>query len=333
MARVLNHFSIHNGYSLADIRIPSLLQQKEVKRKWDDAPVVTASSVWLTFQALQEVNRPEERSGWLNFDSSGRVAWKTGTSFGFRDAWAVAITPRHVIAVWAGNANGEGRAGLTGSLVAAPVLFDLLDLIPNNDWFVKPFSELTTVETCRESGYRISPLCPHKTTIEIPFAGLKTPTCPYHHRVHLSEDRCWQVNSSCYPVARMVHDSCFVLPPGMEWYYRKFHPEYKVLPPLMAGCQPSGNYPMIELLYPQNLHKLYVPIEMNGERGRIVFEAAHRDMGTRLFWHLDNRFIAETLSIHQLALSPGPGEHVLCLVDETGNSLTRKFFIQSAVKK
>ena len=71
-----------------------------------------ATSIWFTFQAMEEVMRPGEEGLWQEFSSSQKIAWKTGTSFGFRDAWAIGITPKYVVAVWTGNTDGEGRAGL-----------------------------------------------------------------------------------------------------------------------------------------------------------------------------------------------------------------------------
>ena len=92
-------------------------------------PPLSASSIWLTYEALQKVNRPESETGWQYFSSSPDLAWKTGTSFGFRDGWAVGTTPEYVVGVWAGNADGEGRPGLTGISAAAPILFDLVNLM------------------------------------------------------------------------------------------------------------------------------------------------------------------------------------------------------------
>ena len=77
------------------------------------------------FKALEEVERPEMESGWKNFISSMNLSWKTGTSFGFRDAWAVGVNADYVIGVWVGNADGEGRPGLIGVRAAAPVLFEV----------------------------------------------------------------------------------------------------------------------------------------------------------------------------------------------------------------
>ncbi|MFA9392616.1 MAG: penicillin-binding protein 1C [Prolixibacteraceae bacterium] len=328
LARILQHFNVEKAYSRSDIFVPHYLAQAKNERLYQDQAVVSAAAIYETFEALQQVNRPEERSGWWNFSSSNKVAWKTGTSFGFRDAWAIATTPKFIVAVWAGNANGEGRAGLTGSKVAAPVLFDLMDFLPQSGWFQKPVEELTFVDVCAESGYIASSICPQKVSCEIPLSGLRTGACPYHSIIHLSEDRRHQVNSSCYPVNKMVHDSVFVLPPAMEWYYRKKHPTYTVLPSFLEGCGTSSKLTAIELISPRNLSKLYIPFEMNGERGKIVFEAAHQT-GTRLFWHMDGTFIGETSQFHQMALTLEAGKHTLTIIDEDGNILEKSLNILS----
>ena len=94
-------------------------------------------AVWQTFNALTEVNRPEEID-WKSIPSMHPIAWKTGTSHGFRDAWAVGVTPHYAIGVWVGNATGEGKPGLVGARTAGPVLFDIFSLLPPTQWFKRP---------------------------------------------------------------------------------------------------------------------------------------------------------------------------------------------------
>jgi penicillin-binding protein 1C len=327
LARVLNHFNQFGGYNSDDYAHPYFTERKESKSVGKSQPVYSASSIWFTMEALQKVNRPLERSGWQHFSSAGKIAWKTGTSYGFRDAWAIATTPEYVVAVWTGNSNGEGRAGLTGVTAAAPVLFDILDLMPQSSWFSKPEKEITFIDVCKESGMRASPVCPHVEQEEVPLSGLKSIACPYHKLVHLSSDRNWQVNASCFPASEIIADSFFVLPPGMEWYYRKLHPEYRVIPPLMEGCLSSDNNEIIELIYPKNLSRIFVPNELNGEMGKVVFEAAHHDITARIFWHLDGEFVAETSRFHQISLAPSLGEHVITLIDENGVTIKKRFSI------
>ena len=71
-------------------------------------PTVDAASIYFSFKAMQEVMRPGDEGLWELFGSSRRIAWKTGTSFGFRDGWSIGVTPDYVVAVWAGNTDGEG---------------------------------------------------------------------------------------------------------------------------------------------------------------------------------------------------------------------------------
>ena len=86
----------------------------------------------LTLSALTEVNRPEEID-WKSIPSMQTIAWKTGTSYGFRDAWAVGVTPRYTVGVWVGNATGEGKPGLVGAQTAGPVLFDIFSYLPSSE--------------------------------------------------------------------------------------------------------------------------------------------------------------------------------------------------------
>ena len=76
------------------------------------------------------------------FNSEDKIAWKTGTSVGHRDAWAIGITSDYVVGVWAGNADGEGRPNLTGISAAAPMMFEVFDKLPSSTWFFPPMMSL-----------------------------------------------------------------------------------------------------------------------------------------------------------------------------------------------
>ena len=218
MARVLNGYNLTGTSGHENIFPVHYELQTPVSNTANTGQVPGPATIWQTFQALVEVNRPEEESGWRYLSSSGLVAWKTGTSFGFRDGWAVGVTPRYVIGVWVGNADGEGRPGLTGVSAAAPVLFDLLGLVDHNQWFEQPLAEMSPAGICRESGYRASVDCQNVDTVMIPYECLITLPCPYHRIIQLDSLERYRVNASCYPVSGMEIRSWFILPPAMEYY-------------------------------------------------------------------------------------------------------------------
>ena len=141
----------------------------------------------------------------------------------------------------------------------------------------------------------------------------------------------YRVNSNCEDINKMQHISWFVLPPAMELYFKSKNANYKELPPFRSDCETNGLSAM-EIIYPKQFSKIYVPIELNGTLGKTIFHVAHRMANSIIYWHLDDLYIGSTQGIHQMALSPDEGIHTLTLVDETGESLVQKFEIVSGKK-
>ncbi|SEN94267.1 penicillin-binding protein 1C [Mucilaginibacter gossypiicola] len=329
MARVLNHYNKNNGkYNPADFHNPVYEKKVSTRLELQKSGLLDAASIYYTFQAMEEVMRPGEEMLWQQFSSSQRVAWKTGTSFGFRDGWAIGVTPKYVVGVWVGNTDGEGRPGLTGINTAAPALFEIFRLLPvSRDWFEMPIGEMVKINVCRQSGYRAGQYCQDVDEQYVPKSGLKAPVCPYHQLVHLSADAKWQVNGNCEPPDNILNKSWFVLPPSMEYYYKARNYQYHVLPPFRADCAQAENGNTMEVIYPKNDAKIYVPLEADGTRGRMICNAAHRQPGMKIFWHLDDQYVGETKDFHQMALNPPPGKHILTLVDGNGNTISIGFEI------
>jgi penicillin-binding protein 1C len=328
MARTLNHYSETGMYDKHDFHPPDYILKKNIRKPdlTSRTSVFDAASVFLAFKAMVEVARPDEEQQWQQFSSSSKIAWKTGTSFGNRDAWSIGVTPGYVVAVWVGNASGEGRPGLTGIGTAAPVLFDIFKTLPSASWFKTPYNEMVPVVVCRQSGFRASSICETADTLWVQKKGLRSPACPFHQIVHLDKSETWQVTSNCVSPSEMVHKSWFVLPPVQEWYFRSKNPFYKVLPPFRPGCASSESHSM-DMIYPHTDSRIYVPVDLDGKPGSTVFKLAHRHPRHLVYWHLDDRFIGTTVQTHQMALSPERGFHHLTLVDESGETLTIRFEI------
>jgi penicillin-binding protein 1C len=340
LARILNHYNkYHGSYFESDLKCPNYLPDSSFEFKPDESQqtytgnnLVNAGSIWLTFQSLIEVNRPENEAGWKYFNSSNHVAWKTGTSFGFRDGWAIGTTPDYTVGVWVGNADGEGRPNLTGIQTAAPILFDIFDLLPTGSWFDIPLDELRYVSVCRQSGHRAGINCPETDSILIPVQGLNTEPCPYHVMVHLTKDKKFRLNSDCAETSDMIHVPWFVLPPVQEYYYQSKNPDYKPLPPLHPDCYSNENIADMDLIYPKDNSRIYIPYELDGDQGQVVFEAAHRIPDASIYWHIDQEYIGTTKYLHQISICPEQGEHILTLVDEFGNILQKKIEVLARKK-
>lgn len=328
MARVLNHDEKNNGIIDAnDFHSPVYYSTDNKENTKKEAPLVDATSIYFTFKAMQEVMRPGEEGLWELFTSSQRIAWKTGTSFGFRDGWAIAVTPAFVVAVWVGNTDGEGRPELIGIKTAAPAMFDIIRLLPNAGWFKKPVSRYSYVPVCKKSGFRSGIDCHESDTLFMPPLAGRSASCPYHKIIHLDANGQYQVNEQCAAPSSMVHKSWFILPATMEYYYKKKNHDYAMQPPFLPGCEMSEPNRQMELLYPKQHARIFIPVEIQGEKGRTIFSATHRNRNAKIFWSLDDQFVGSTENIHQLALSPAPGKHLLTLTDDLGAIITCRFEI------
>ena len=328
LARSYLHQRQNNGkVNKADWQMPVYINQS---KKANHSPLTTPNSpfdytaLWHTFNAMQEVMRPGEEGLWNLFNSAQRIGWKTGTSFGFRDGWAIGLTPKYCVIVWVGNTDGEGRPELTGINTAAPILFDIFRLLPVSQWFQPPAYDFIYLPVCHQSGYKAAPDCNDVDTMLVSVNGNKSPLCPFHHVIHLDVSGKYRVTENCFSPSKMLHKSWFILPPAMEYYYKAKHNDYLALPPFLSDCkQVSGK--QMELIYPEQNARIYVPKEVTGQKGKTIFTAAHTNPNATLFWHLDDAYIGTTKQFHQMALNPTPGFHSITIVDNEGETITRNF--------
>ena len=209
---------------------------------------------------------------------------------------------------------------------AAPILFDVFDILPHSEWFSKPFDEMQEVAICSKSGYRASPNCSDTEQKFIQLSGLKTKPCPYHVLVHLDTSEQYQVNSSCESLVNIKNTSWFVLPPLMEYYYKSKNPFYKPLPPYQSDCMAEGAITM-QFIYPKQSGKFFLPKDFDGNTNELILKIAHSKPETTVFWYLDDTFIGSTKAIHDMAILPKPGKHLITIVDEFGNEAKRRIEI------
>lgn len=320
-------------YASDDFRNPRYTvhhPRNTVNGKQQSANLLSAGSIWHTFEAMREVERPNSAGEWELFRASRQIAWKTGTSFGFRDAWAAGVTPRYAVGVWVGNADGEGRPGLIGVDMAAPVLFEVFGQLPQEGrWFDPPYDDMAQVPVCSQSGLRASDIC-EADTVWVPKSALKAAVCPYHQMLHFDPTGQWQVTSDCESPAAMRHRPWFVLPPIEEYYFKGKNPGYISPPPFREDCkgsQAAQSQTPMQLIYPKHPTRIYVPVDLDGKLGSTVFQVAHRSRSAEIFWHLDGSYLGTTSVFHQMALQPPVGKHTLALVDRDGYRLEQSFEI------
>jgi penicillin-binding protein 1C len=307
----------------------------------------SAGSASLTLDALTKVARPEDEAAWEGYASARRIAWKTGTSFGYRDAWAVGVDGVYVAGVWVGNASGEGRPSLKGSAAAAPILFELFGLLGAGGAGDEASGAAVSgpalsgagtgtvrtpvfreTEVCARSGWAAGPDCASVETALVPAAAKGLPVCPYCTRVAVSADGRYRVRAEEEAPADVRIERRFVLPPAIERYFARSL-AYKGLPPWKPGSAQSGSDRSLAVVAPEDGASLFIPVEITGRPGAAVFTVAHRDSRAVVFWQLDGIYLGSTRGVHAIEVRPGAGGHVLTVVDGSGRSVSRRFTVLS----
>ena len=175
------------------------------------------------------------------------------------------------------------------------------------------------MDVCSESGYLATDICP-KTVLSIPRKQNFVKSCAYHQLVHLDAEKQLRVNSSCADLSQTVSESWFILPPLMEYYYKKGHPSYKTLPPFLENCRDSNSEAM-EFIYPRNGSRITLARNFEGKKNELVVKLAHVKPATPVYWYLDEKFIGQTSDFHEIGLIPSLGEHRIMAVDALGNEV------------
>lgn len=298
-----NDFSYHSSNVQSGLKSPIILDN---------------ATLWWMFSSMEEVVRPGEENFWQQFISSKRIAWKTGTSFGFRDAWALGITPEYVVCVWVGNADGEGRPSLVGIRTAAPILFEIFDKLPTTTWFEKPQTGTSILSICSKSGFKAGPFCQPVAKQSVPSTTVKSPQCPYHTEIYVDQNG-KRVHDGCESPSQMHKVSWFTLPPTIEYFYKTSHFDYEPLPSFRSDCiaMESSDKEM-EIVYPPQLAKISIPRDLNGEFESAIFHVAHRRKNATIHWNLDDQYIGSTTGTHKLPFRPESGKHTLTVVDDNG---------------
>ena len=295
------------------------------------------------------VKNPEAFESTMNLP---KIAWKTGTSYGHRDAWCIGYSPKLTIGIWLGNFDGKGSPMLSGADAATPILFALFSALTGQDthrWFTKP-EQLKTREVCALTGAVPSPHCPaHKSDVYIP--GISSVAiCAIHKRIYVDGDTGYSLCSHCRNLptvastedaenytTRTAHNSVETKifeewPAEAATWLAKNGFAVPVLPehnPLCTGTI-AGTAPVI--LSPTEDTVYYIRDGVPLAHQKIQLSASTSNRTQQLFWFLDGELIFKGNAGEQYWLTPVKGEHTLTCVDAEGRSASRPLNISAIIQ-
>ena len=254
-------------------------------------------SVDHTIKAMASLERPIEEQNYSKYHGV-QIAWKTGTSYGHRDAWAIGVTPEYTIAVWIGNEEGEGVYNLTGAKKAAPILFKIFGAFNNLSEFTSSRTE-SKLKYCLDSGQLIGRLCSHWSSLTSTANPHKLRQCNSHALIHSSQ------------IEKM--DTTYIIDPVVKYYHDKFY-----------GSQAPSNGESTKfngstrIVYPRDHSILFIPKKLNQKYTHVNLLAHSQIQNDRLYWYLDGEPMGTTEGVHELSLDLEIGDYELFVVNQNG---------------
>ncbi|MFQ5568534.1 MAG: penicillin-binding protein 1C [Rhodothermales bacterium] len=285
-------------------------------------PLLNPGAAFIVGDILSQLRRPDLPAVWEWSRDMPKVAWKTGTSYGHRDAWSVGFTPRYTVGVWLGNMDGKGAPALVGAEVAAPLLFALFNHLEANtgqQWYRRP-SEVETRRICSVSGGIATPLCP--TSREENYLPGHSPMkpCTLHQIVLVDRETGHRLCSHC-KLGRDYHEKVVAHWPAeiAVWLERNGYPLDEI-PEHLPGCSrlADGDPPVIRSPQPDTEYRMRagVPAEFQ----KILLEASVSNQTQTIYWFADGEMIYSGDPTERVFLTPSPGKHTLLCLDDEGRS-------------
>lgn len=296
------------------------------------SPLISPGACHLILNSLRDLARPGSEYYWQHYQNQWPIAWKTGTSYGHRDAWAVGVSPQWTIAVWVGNFDGKGTPDLTGSRCASPLFFDLFNSLPkdpNQHWFPKPETDLTSVALCTDTGYRAGSHCPSQTQTDAPKFQRPLKTCPYHQTITVALNETQRVCSLCWTPHNHKRMSQLIYPPDVAHHLRQKGHTANHVPPHKPDCPAQSDQAPVRIVYPSKNAHLYLPRDLDGSLQNVVLRVTHRNKSRKLYWYVNHQYLGQTDNQHTKATTLPEGWHTLEVVDEIGHRDQTRFYVAS----
>jgi penicillin-binding protein 1C len=297
--------------------------------------LLSPGAAWAVTEILTDLRRPDLPDAWDITRGAPAVAWKTGTSYGHRDAWAVGWSGRYAIGVWVGNFDGRPVLGISGSQHAAPLLFDLFRAIEREGGSGAasaprrpPGARLETIEVCADSHELPGPYCPRRVRVEYLPGRSRLPSCSYHRRALVDAATGELLAGDCVDTRPHLFRLLTVFPPELAAWARSQGQPVEDLPHLRAGCEgiPGGDAPRI--VSPGAATAYHLRPDAPAQFQRIPLVAQAGPGTTRLFWYQDGILVATNGPAEKLFLPTERGEHRLVVTDDLGRSNAVRYKVE-----
>lgn len=281
--------------------------------------ILSESSSYMITEILTQLARPDLPVDWQNTTHMPKIAWKTGTSYGRRDAWSIGYNKKYTVGVWVGNFSGEGVPELNGAARAAPLLFKIFNAIDydsEEDWYYMP-DELGFRYVCSESGKVPDDFCKNQV-IDYYIPGISgTAVCDHMKIIFTDPDSTVAYCMSCRPDAGYIKAYYPNYKPEIITHMNENNISYLKIPPhnpdcerLMTGLAPVITSPVHENEYFVDVH----------DSMQIMLSCNAANDVTLVYWYVNNKFYKSAMTNENIFFQPPEGKVKISCSDDKGRN-------------
>jgi len=315
--------NLYASLGRSGIRKP-LITDSDVKSD-STIEILSPEASFLLSDILSGLQRPDLPGSWEFTMGMPKIAWKTGTSYGRRDAWTIGYNPRFTVGVWAGNFSGEGSADIVGAEVAAPVMFDIFNELSKGlepVWFEIP-DGVGVRKVSAVSGMLPNEFC-SKTINEYYIRGVSpVKRDNIETRIFVDNKSGLQLGRDCLHGRDYREEIVQNWPPRLAGWLAE-HGTLTGIPPLDPQCRGSVIDDAPVIVSPEPGSKFVMVKYLPNDYQNIMLEA-ESTTGGNLHWFIDNRHYATARSGEKLFYTPELGVHEIMCVDSRGRSHSLTF--------
>ncbi len=281
--------------------------------------ILSRSAAYMITEILSKVNRPDFPVNWSSTTHLPKLAWKTGTSYGRRDAWSIGYNKKYTVGVWLGNFSGAGVPDLSGANVATPLLFKIFNTIDydaGREWYSPP-PGLEQRMVCNETGLPPGEFCTSLVNdYFIPLVSDNT-TCNHVKEVLVSADEKWSYAKDCAPTTGYKKKLFKQVAPEVQQYYEENGISYEKIPPLHPDCATTANGSGPRITAPVNGSEYLISKEAP-EPLALTCQAATD--ANKVFWYINNQFYKSCNPREKQFFLPQEGPVKISCTDDKGRN-------------
>lgn len=308
---------------------------KENKQKNEGFTLMQPPVCYIISSMLSEVNRPDLPQCWEFTHNRGRIAFKTGTSFGLKDAWCIGYNPDYTVGVWFGNADCKSSSALIGMEASAPVVVEVFNHLTRykDSWFKKP-ENVSKRQVCALSGEKAGPYC-KKIVSDYYIPGVSSnDECSVHKLIYIRKSDGTEVCRSCMSGKKDEYYSKIaeIWPADIADYFRNSGKHYSVIPKHNLECNSISIDSELKIKSPSKNGHYTISRSLPDKFQKIPLKAESNKESELIYWFLDGKFIFKSSPDKELFISPKPGEHEISIVDTKGRTDKVKFRVSTLLK-